>query len=395
MGFKEMLPGIVNSPETLTTTNMSDMDTVITVQNAAVYSIAPPPFLLVLGGATAIAETVRVTAINGNMLTVERGHQGTAQAWEQGTTVAANFTEAHYRALVENIQVLNDGKLDSDKFNKHVNAVQPISKGGTGAATAAQARENLEITPGKIGAAATACLERSGLDGDIVRDMLLQGRIVGAHPETDANRYVVNTRLFIFNGGNTPTSHGFLEVTAFDGRSFSPSPTGTGGVVIQTWTEWNTGRKFTRSLPIRNNGVFTPWREQLDSVNFTRQSGTWTPLLSHYGRVGSGIYIRRGNTLLLSFMIANMPVPERPNMPITLGGFPILPRAGFSNFYTATYLSHITTIAVREPLHSLIRTDNNSNLWGMLNGSNTYRNIHWSDVTIPSIWISGSLEYEI
>jgi len=101
-----MYPGAVNSPETFLTAEVSETDTIIGVDNAGELADIPLPFLLVLGGSVIHAETVRVTAISGNNLTVERGYQGAAQAWEENTVAGVNFTEAHYRALVNNIEAL-------------------------------------------------------------------------------------------------------------------------------------------------------------------------------------------------------------------------------------------------------------------------------------------------
>ena len=100
-----MLPGAVNSPETFITNAMDPTNTVITVQSLAGWPSAP--FIMVLGGGVSNAETVLVTARASNVLTVERGHQGVAQAWPEGTTAAINFTEGMYRALVDNITTLS------------------------------------------------------------------------------------------------------------------------------------------------------------------------------------------------------------------------------------------------------------------------------------------------
>ena len=110
-----MYPGVVNSPETFTTAPLTVGATSITVQNVA--SVVPDaPCLMVLGGGLGHAETVLVTAVSGNVLTVQRGVQGAAQTWAVGTTVACNFTEAHYRTLVENLERLNTGKTSQADF---------------------------------------------------------------------------------------------------------------------------------------------------------------------------------------------------------------------------------------------------------------------------------------
>ena len=123
-----MYPGAVNSPETFITAGVSETDTSITVQNAA--GLLPTiPCLLVLGGSFSNAETVLVTAAQGNTLTVERARQGVAQEWPQGTTIACNFTEAHYRALMDNIKALGGGlnQLSRD-FASAINDMQPTAE---------------------------------------------------------------------------------------------------------------------------------------------------------------------------------------------------------------------------------------------------------------------------
>jgi len=104
-----MYPGAVNSPETFITHYLEADDTVITVQSAAGWP--QPPYLLVLGNELSNAETVKVIEVTLNSLTVERGHQGMPQAWPQGTTIACNFTEEQYRALVCNINRLKDSTI--------------------------------------------------------------------------------------------------------------------------------------------------------------------------------------------------------------------------------------------------------------------------------------------
>jgi len=117
-----MYPGAVNSPETFITNMIDASQTVITVQSLTGWP--PAPFLVVLGGGFSNAETILVLEKTSNTLTVQRGYQGIAQAWPQGTTAAVNFTEAHYRALVDNINALNAGKLDATALATILQALQ-------------------------------------------------------------------------------------------------------------------------------------------------------------------------------------------------------------------------------------------------------------------------------
>src|SRR5690554_3851253 len=104
---KNMYPGMVNSPETTTTNNINESDTIIYVLDPA--RVPTPPNLMTLGTGTN-AETVKVTEINDNALTVERGFQGIAKSWPTGTVIARNFTEYDYGALKENIEDLEASK---------------------------------------------------------------------------------------------------------------------------------------------------------------------------------------------------------------------------------------------------------------------------------------------
>ena len=102
--LKEMYKGIPNSPETIITSDITASQTTITVEDTS--AIPELPNLLVLGGNTNEPETVKAMFIDGNTLTVERGFQGSAQAWEAGTKISRNFTAYDYNTLVENINDL-------------------------------------------------------------------------------------------------------------------------------------------------------------------------------------------------------------------------------------------------------------------------------------------------
>ena len=103
-----MFPGLVNSPETTTTTSISAVDTQIGILD---ISRIPRdlPNLLVLGSGTN-AETVKVTAIDDgtSVITVVRAFQGIAKDWLAGTVIARNFTAYDYDTLRTNVLDLND-----------------------------------------------------------------------------------------------------------------------------------------------------------------------------------------------------------------------------------------------------------------------------------------------
>jgi len=107
-----MYKGLVNSPETTITNNISANDTIIYVLDPTRVP-SDLPNLMVLGTGTN-AETIKVTAIEGDALTVERGFQGIAKDWLEGTIIARNFTEYDYAALVDNINELELTKETPD-----------------------------------------------------------------------------------------------------------------------------------------------------------------------------------------------------------------------------------------------------------------------------------------
>lgn len=104
----DMYKGMVNSPETTITNDISNTDTIIYILDETRVPDELPN-LMTLGTGTA-AETIKVLSVNGNALTVERGFQGVAKAWNAGTVIARNFTEYDYNALKENIEELETTK---------------------------------------------------------------------------------------------------------------------------------------------------------------------------------------------------------------------------------------------------------------------------------------------
>ena len=100
--MKEMYPAVVNSVATAITGNISATDTSFNILDDS--RIPEPPNLLVLGEASAQAETVKLITKNGNTLIVQRGFQGVARAWSAGTTIARNFTAYDHDTFVENLK---------------------------------------------------------------------------------------------------------------------------------------------------------------------------------------------------------------------------------------------------------------------------------------------------
>ena len=106
-----MYPAQANSPETSLSGALTAAGTTVNVVDGSVLPKAPN--LLTIGADGAAAETVLMTAKDGNVLTVTRAQNGTtARAWSAGDVIARYFTAADQTAMQENIKKLNEGKAE-------------------------------------------------------------------------------------------------------------------------------------------------------------------------------------------------------------------------------------------------------------------------------------------
>ena len=106
-----MYPAQANSPETSLSGALTAAGTTVNVVDGSVLPEAPN--LLTIGADGSTAETVLMTAKNGNVLTVTRAQNGTtARAWSAGDVIARYFTAADQTAMQENIKTLNEGKAE-------------------------------------------------------------------------------------------------------------------------------------------------------------------------------------------------------------------------------------------------------------------------------------------
>ena len=109
--LKTMYPAQANTPETTLAGSLTTTGTSVTVLDGSVLPEAPN--YLTIGADSATAETVLMTAKNGNDLTITRGQNGTAaRAWGKGDIIGRYFTAADHDALRENIETLNTEKPD-------------------------------------------------------------------------------------------------------------------------------------------------------------------------------------------------------------------------------------------------------------------------------------------
>ncbi|HAN44115.1 MAG TPA: hypothetical protein DCP97_01855 [Ruminococcaceae bacterium] len=109
--MQTMYPAIVNSPETVTKGALTNSTTSIEVADASIFTAVGLPLPLTLGQGSS-AETVLLTAVSGNILTVQRGFQGIARTWEAGTAISRNFTAYDHDAFKNNIYELVQNKAD-------------------------------------------------------------------------------------------------------------------------------------------------------------------------------------------------------------------------------------------------------------------------------------------
>ena len=106
-----MYPAQANSPETSLSGALTAAGTTVNVVDGSALPEAPN--LLTIGADGSTAETVLMTAKNGNVLTVTRAQNGTtARAWSAGDVIARYFTAADQTAMQENIKKLNEGKAE-------------------------------------------------------------------------------------------------------------------------------------------------------------------------------------------------------------------------------------------------------------------------------------------
>lgn len=106
-----MYPAQAKSPETSLSGALTAAGTTVNVVDGSVLPEAPN--LLTIGADGSTAETVLMTAKNGNVLTVTRAQNGTtARAWSAGDVIARYFTAADQTAMQENIKKLNEGKAE-------------------------------------------------------------------------------------------------------------------------------------------------------------------------------------------------------------------------------------------------------------------------------------------
>ena len=128
-----MYPAQTNSPYTTTLGEISATDTAVVVADASVLP-SQLPYLLTLGYDKSASETVLVTAVSGNTLTITRGVDGNALLWVAGTKAARVFTAKDLNDAQSNLRLLNE-----EKQEKLVSFSITLSSDGWSGSTPSQA----------------------------------------------------------------------------------------------------------------------------------------------------------------------------------------------------------------------------------------------------------------
>lgn len=129
--LETMYPAQANSPYTTTLGEIAPNDTAVVVADASVLPGAVP-FLLTLGYDKSASETVLVTAVSNNTLTITRGVDGNALLWVAGTKAARIFTAKDLNDVQANLRRLNQDKQENLTFDTTPTAgsTNPVTSGG-------------------------------------------------------------------------------------------------------------------------------------------------------------------------------------------------------------------------------------------------------------------------
>jgi hypothetical protein len=261
-----MYYGTPNSPSTTLAEPINESATAITVTDGAVFP--PAPNLAVIG-TDDDAETILYAVLSGNILdSITRGVQGAAKAWSAGDIIARNWTEKDHHSLIDNVNTVAAGvdTINSAHIGQGGATVHPLANG-----TVPGFSEN-NFTAGNQTQATYAYeqIERTGHDKTFISYADMGTRLGIAQYADIDNFWEENTRFFVFNCSNTPPDHtyGYLEVFAFDGSGFI----GSGKGAMQRFTDWGSGRVFTRTKPYE-------WQSYGGWIELVRQGTT----LAEYG----------------------------------------------------------------------------------------------------------------
>lgn len=253
-----MYPAQANSPETSLSGALTAAGTTVNVVDGSVLPEAPN--LLTIGADGSTAETVLMTAKNGNVLTVTRAQNGTtARAWSAGDVIARYFTAADQTAIQENIKKLNEGKAEK--------AASPTAGNFAGLDSSGNPTDSGK-KPGDFAAASHTHTDKADK---------VKSATAGDFAGLDANGNLTDSGKKASDFANASHAHaGYAEVKIFSGVS----------VAASAWVSDSTYAAYPYAASIACSGVTASYVPEVVFGAVEAASGNFAPVaLSGSGTV--------------------------------------------------------------------------------------------------------------
>ena len=253
-----MYPAQANSPETSLSGALTAAGTTVNVVDGSVLPEAPN--LLTIGADGSTAETVLMTAKNGNVLTVTRAQNGTtARAWSAGDVIARYFTAADQTAMQENIKKLNEGKAEK--------AASPTAGNFAGLDSSGNLTDSGK-KPGDFAAASHTHTDKADK---------VKSATAGHFAGLDANGNLTDSGKKASDFANASHAHaGYAEVKIFSGVS----------VAASAWASDSTYAAYPYAASIACSGVTASYVPEVVFGAVEAASGNFAPVaLSGSGTV--------------------------------------------------------------------------------------------------------------
>ena len=247
-----------NSPETSLSGALTAAGTTVNVVDGSVLPEAPN--LLTIGADGSTAETVLMTAKNGNVLTVTRAQNGTtARAWSAGDVIARYFTAADQTAIQENIKKLNEGKAEK--------AASPTAGHFAGLDASGNPTDSGK-KPGDFAAASHTHTDKADK---------VKSATAGDFAGLDANGNLTDSGKKASDFANASHAHaGYAEVKIFSGVS----------VATSAWASDSTYAAYPYAASIACSGVTASYVPEVVFGAVEAASGNFAPVaLSGSGTV--------------------------------------------------------------------------------------------------------------
>ena len=253
-----MYPAQANSPESSLSGALTAAGTTVNVVDGSVLPEAPN--LLTIGADGSTAETVLMTAKNGNVLTVTRAQNGTtARAWSAGDVIARYFTAADQTAIQENIKKLNEGKAEK--------AASPTAGHFAGLDASGNPTDSGK-KPGDFAAASHTHTDKADK---------VKSATAGDFAGLDANGNLTDSGKKASDFANASHAHaGYAEVKIFSGVS----------VAASAWVSDSTYAAYPYAASIACSGVTASYVPEVVFGAVEAASGNFAPVaLSGSGTV--------------------------------------------------------------------------------------------------------------